>query len=108
MTLTMPRNELAPHSTPPGPVTISIRLTLSSGSVRLKLLMLPHGSWNEMPSCSSKAAWVTPRTTGSPTWEPTAQVSDQPGTVWSAWLMNLKPRALMSSDVMMVMIAGAS
>ena len=30
----MPRNELAPQSTPPGPVTTSMRLTVSSGCVR--------------------------------------------------------------------------
>ena len=108
MTLKMPSNELLPHSTPPGPVIISTRLTSSIGCTRVIDGTLTNGSNSERPSVRNCTACGWPRTSGVGNVEWKMPTRYQPGTESASCSRSWNCRSRISSAVTTVTIAGAS
>ena len=104
----IPRYELAPQSTPPGPVTISTRLTVSIGYARQPTVRLALESNSDNPSITSKLDWAVPREIASWNIEWLAWPLAQPGTESMTSNRSSKPRSRISSSETTVRIAGAS
>jgi hypothetical protein len=81
MMLRIPSSEFEPHSTPPGPVIISTRLTTSIGWTRPTAATLMNGSNIDTPSWRNCTAWICPRDSTPSNVEWNALLRCQPGTV---------------------------